>query len=49
MANVDGLFRGGAGEKQPDIIQADLMERLGHEQRDCANLVSLDRRYSTSP
>jgi hypothetical protein len=28
--NVNGLFRPGAGEKQPDISQADLMKILGH-------------------
>ena len=46
--NADGLFRGGAGEKQPDISQVDLMKVLGHGQRDGANMVSHDRRYSSS-
>lgn len=32
--NAGGLFRGGAGEKQPDIGQADLMKVLGHGRKD---------------
>ena len=30
MVNADGLFRGGAGDKEPGISQADLMRKLGH-------------------
>lgn len=32
--NADGLFRGGAGKKEPDISQADLMRILGHGKKD---------------
>jgi hypothetical protein len=45
--NVGSLFRGDAGEKQPDISQVDLMKVLGHGQRDGDNLAGFDRRYST--
>jgi hypothetical protein len=46
--NADGLFRGGAGEKQPGISQADLMRILGHGQRDGDLLDCSDRFDSTS-
>jgi len=46
--NADGLFRGGAGKKEPAISQADLMKVLGHGQRDSDNLAGFDRRDSTS-
>jgi hypothetical protein len=46
--NADGLFRGPDSEKEPGITQADLMKVLGHGQRDGDNMVSFDRRDSTS-
>jgi hypothetical protein len=41
--NADGLFRPGAGEREPGISQADLMKVLGHGQ-DNGNLHSCSNR-----
>lgn len=47
--NADGLFKGPDTRKEPGISQLDLMERIGHGQRDGDNLAGFDRRDSTSP
>ncbi len=49
MANADGLFRGGAGDKEPGISQADLMKVLGHGQDNGDKLDSICRCDSSSP